>query len=413
MKSVDQYFSIVTDRMEELQKKLEIAQHKKNYSKGKKSYQRHQLECDMLEKKINYLKRIENLPLLLAIENLPVEELAKLNLSQKLPEGCSKEQLIQLFHLEGLAKWVKSPKIVTLAYMKDAFMGDLDTMATLLELNQRNFELREQKQKLYGVGLDGSNSYLKISFDEKALNRQEETIEAAANEIQQNFNMTSLREVYCYMHNTQSKLSYEFIEKYGDQVIKSNPEMAKTVKRLKHKKHFKWLNKILPLKRNKDEHAFMNAVLNYYNHNKAAEALGIATINVFDMNERELREFVKYTKRQIARKREGIAFKREQIFEARKEVLQQIKDCESIQNQKREIFVNLIRSKTTFHPKRFEEQLWNEPNLRDSIILESCYLEDKMITEQLMEALKVITTPIEVKQLEPAKEKIAVNKLVA
>ncbi len=407
MKSVNQYFSVVTDRIEELQRKLEIAQHKKMSTKNPK------LECEMLERKINYLRKLENLPLLFAIENLRAEDLRKLHLPQQLPEDCTKEQLIQLFHLEGLAKWTKSPKIVTLAYMKDAFMDDLDAMATLLDLNQRNFELRDQKQKLYGVGLDGSNSYLKISFDEKSLNRDENVLENAIREVEEKFSMSSLREVYCYMHNTQTKLPYEFIEKYQEQVVANNPEMAKTVKKLKRQKHFSWLNKILPLKRSKAEHTFMAEVLNYYNNNQAAKTLGISTINIFDSNEKELREFVKYTKKQITRKRDVIAFRRAQIEEARKEVLQNIKDCEAAQNQERDTFVNLIRSKMTFHPKRFEEQLWNEPNLRDSFLLEACYLEDNRITEKLLEALKVVTAPIDVKPLKPAKEEVAVKQLVA
>jgi len=189
--------------------------------------------------------------------------------------------------------------------------------------------------------------------------------------------------------------------------------MAKTVKKLKRQKHFSWLNKILPLKRSKAEHTFMAEVLNYYNNNQAAKTLGISTINIFDSNEKELREFVKYTKKQITRKRDVIAFRRAQIEEARKEVLQNIKDCEAAQNQERDTFVNLIRSKMTFHPKRFEEQLWNEPNLRDSFLLEACYLEDNRITEKLLEALKVVTAPIDVKPLKPAKEEVAVKQLVA
>lgn len=87
MKSVEQYFSIVDNRIEDLQKRLEIAQHKRAHAKSVKAYNRHQLECDMIEKKINYLGRLTNLPLYLAIDTLPPEELAKLKGSRKIPEN--------------------------------------------------------------------------------------------------------------------------------------------------------------------------------------------------------------------------------------------------------------------------------------------------------------------------------------
>lgn len=409
MKSVDQYFSIVDDRIEELKRKLEIAKHKSNYTSSPRAYRRHRLECEMLERKINYLKKLTKLPLLYAIENLPAEDLAKLQLS----ESGSKEELIKLFQLEKLSKYAKSPKIVTLAYIKDAFMGDFDAMLSLLEMNQKNHELTNKKQKLYGVGLDGSNSYLKVSFDERALNRDEKKIEDAIAEMENSFNMTSLREIYGYMHNKDQKLSYEFILKHSDKILAKNPEMEKTIKKLKRKKHFGWLNRILPLKRNKEEHKFMAAILDYYNNNDAINTLGISSVNIFDMSDKELREFVKYTKGQSAKKRLDIANRRNKIAEARKEVLRQVQACNLEQDQERKRFVDLVHTKTNFLPKMFEEQLWNEPALKDSILLESCYLEEKMIMEQLQSALQTAISPIEIRQLEQPKTVAKEKKLVA
>ena len=63
--------------------------------------------------------------------------------------------------------------------------------------------------------------------------------------------------------------------------------------------------------------------------------------------------------------------------------MEEIKYYETIKEEKKKSFISLLKSKTNFLPKLFSEQLWNEPNLKDSLIKVSCIEEEKTIINNI------------------------------
>ena len=138
MKTSEQYLSFVENRIKSLEAKL--------YNPSIAN-----LEREFIEKKIRYLKKLTNLPLLLTINNLSDEELQVIQNKYGYSKDCAKTFLISLFELEPLAKFIEQPKTVTLGYMKEAIINDFDTMNSLIKLQSRNLEYENRKKNIMGT----------------------------------------------------------------------------------------------------------------------------------------------------------------------------------------------------------------------------------------------------------------------
>ncbi len=368
MEISEHYLSFVVNRIQTLEMKL-------------KTQTLSQLEKEFIQGKIAYLKKLTDLPLLIAINSMSGEELETIKNKYEKKNGNAKSFLLQLFGLEKLDTYIRQPKHVTLEYIKEAFLNDFDTMTTLLELQSRNFEYESRKQALYGVGLDGSISYLQLTHDEKNLQRHETQIENAISDASQNYNLETIKELRSYQMDRTKPLSIEFMLKHKDKV-EQTPEMKKLAKRLTRKGILGKIDRILPF-RKKREQKYLEAVLNSYENSHSLSALGITNQNITTMNEHQIRSLMKRIKKQSNYHRNKINEAKNSIKTAKAYILSQVKEYERLQAQDKEKFLKILSSKISYFPKMFQEQIWNEPNLKESLICFACYQEEKKLIEQL------------------------------
>ncbi|MCI9234108.1 MAG: hypothetical protein HFH08_05920 [Bacilli bacterium] len=368
MNTSKQYFSIVTNRIQILKTKLT------NPSISA-------LEKEFIKKKIEYLQKIADLPLLIAITNMSKSDL------QELQEryGYSKENtqafLIKIFGLEQLEHFIHQPKIMTLEYLKEVIIQDFEGMNALLKLQSQNFEYERKKQALYGIGFSDSVSYTQLSFDETQLSFHEEKVESAISRASQDYNFETLKELHSYKINRQKPLSFEFLLKHKEKVS-SDLKMQKLANRLTRKGIFGAIDKILPF-RKKREQAFLEAVLNSYKRNDALSTLGIKDQDITTMNEYQVKSLIKRIKKQTTYHRNKILQAKNKIKTAKSQILKQVKEYESLQEQDKKRFMEILSTKTNFLPRMFQNQIWNEPNLKDSLMLLACYKEEKELMEQI------------------------------
>ncbi len=388
MENTEKYFSLVSDRIVELQEELKSVQKKKENSTHTKTIERYQLEEDFITKKIAYLSRLVNLPTLILISNLTEEQVEELRRDKKIPEDQDASYLIHAFGLKNLQSFIEQPKIVTMSHIKDAFIGDFDALADFLSMQQRNLEIIGQREKLYGVGLNKEMSYLKLSHEERKLNLDEENTNTLIGQADNDFNLQDLREISELIANSNKRLPIEFIQKHSEKVVKENPDMKKVVKRLSRKRWFGWMDKFLPNRRRKREKEFMDSLVAYYDNSSVAADLDIVSNDLFYKSDEELVEFTTQVQKRCRIRRNQIVARRNHINISKQVILNKIRVLESEQNSLKDNFTSLIRTKTSFLPKSFQEQIWKEPNLKQSCMNEACYLEEKQLIEKLTNLLK-------------------------
>lgn len=368
MELSEQYLSFVSNRIHSLKQNL-------------KNQKLPRLEQELLEGRIAYLKRLTNLPLLITIMNMSDQELEEIATKYGECTGDPKKFLIELFELEQLDALIRQPKHVTLEYIKEAIITDFDTMTTLIELQSRNFEYERKKQALYGIGLDGSISYLQLSHDEKNLHQHVEQIESAILDSSQNFDLETLKELRSYQTNRKKTLSIDFILKHQEKV-EQNPKLRKLAKKLTKKGILGKIDKFLPF-RKKREQQYLNAVLENYQNSNSLSALGIINQDITSMNEHQIRSLIKRIKKQTTYHRNKINEAQIKIKESKTHIFQKIKEYEALQEQDKKRFMELLATKINYLPRIFQDQIWNEPNFKESLIRLACYMEEKSLVEQL------------------------------
>lgn len=362
------YLSFVAERIHSLKQKLE--------NQGLSS-----LEQEFIEGKIEYLKRLTDLPLLMAITNMSSQELEVITSKFGENNGDPKKFLIQLFELDKLDMLIKQPKHVTLEYLKEAIISDFNMMATLIELQSKNFEYERKKQALYGIGLDGSISYLQLSHDEKNLHQHKEQIDKAILEASQNFDLETLKELHNYQINRNKPLSIEFILKHQEK-IEQNPKLRKLAKRLTRKGILGKIDQILPFRKQREQ-KYLDAVLENYHNSNSLSALRISNQDITAMNEHQIRSLVKRIRKQTTYHKNKINEAQIRIKTSKALIFQKIKEYEALQEQDKKRFIELLATKTNYLPRMFQDQIWNEPNLKESLIRLACYMEEKSLIEQL------------------------------
>ena len=387
MKNTQKYFSLVSDRINDLQEELKDLQRKQGQISTISEIKRYQLEADFIKRKIRYLSRMVNLPMLLLISNLSQEQIEEMQQEGKIPAGQGTDYLIKSFGLENLRAYINEPKIVPLYSIKDAFLDDFDAMSDLLAMNQRNLELTNHRNRLYGIGLNGEVTYLQLSHDEKALNVEAAKVDKTVTRAQEDYNLETLKELSSLVNNPNQKLSNDFILRHSKKVLATNPEMKKIIKKLTRKKLFGGLSRFFPAKRNKDEQKFMDAINSYYEKDTTLQEFGIITSPLFNQSEMGLENLTEQIQRKCRSKRSTIAAKRNHINISRRETLRQIHEFEAEQKQVKKSFISLVSEKTNYFPRFFHDQLWNEPDLKSSLMQEACYLEEKRLIEELTSLL--------------------------
>lgn len=373
MKTSEQYLSFVENRIKSLEAKL--------YNPSIAN-----LEREFIEKKIRYLKKLTNLPLLLTINNLSDEELQVIQNKYGYSKDCAKTFLISLFELEPLAKFIEQPKTVTLGYMKEAIINDFDTMNSLIKLQSRNLEYENRKKTLWGPSSNEHITYIQLYNEEKNMALQKQKLETAMEEAKQNYDYETLKELHTYQTNRQKPLSLDFILKHKNKV-EINPEAKKLAARLTRKGILGKIDKFLPFRKRREQQ-YLDAVLNSYKNNKKFSTLGIVNQDITTMDEKQIISLMKQIQSQITYQLNKIAYTKNEIQKAKKLILNQIKKYEILQEQDKEKFMAILATKINFLPKMFKEQIWNEPDFKESLMRVACYQEEKMLIEQLSNSVQ-------------------------
>ena len=101
------------------------------------------------------------------------------------------------------------------------------------------------------------------------------------------------------------------------------------------------------------------------------------------MNEEQIKFLLEQIQNQTIYHRNKMAYAKNEIQKAKNLIINQIRKYEVLQAQDKENFMAILATKTNFLPKMFKEQIWNEPDLKDSLMRVACYQEEKMLIEQL------------------------------
>lgn len=386
-----QYFSIVTDRIKELQNELESIQNKKRLASESLD-----LQEELLAHKINYLRRFTNLPVLAIIANMKEEELQYMESILNIPKEDIPSTLVRLFQLEDLTDLVNQPLTVTYSEIKDTLLEDYHSINTMISLQQQMFKGREIKANLYGTTLhQNPNSYSQILKDEKELDKKDEELEKAMNEVNTRYDKTALEQLRYYQNNPKQALSMDFILKHKDKVIKNNPKMEKLVNRLTSTGIKGKLSK-LAFFRKKNEQEFLNAVIATYQSDNVLSSLGIEEINAFEIDEEYLNLLPQYTTLKIEEERNLISEKKDALKKKKRALLEQIELFDHLEANLKEKFDTILKEKIDYLPlKRIKDQMWYDPNLKDSIITEACLQEQRMLMRKLT-APFMNTVPLEI-----------------
>lgn len=368
MKKTEKYFSLVTDRIQEL--RLQLA----NPSISA-------LEKEFVEEKIEYLRKLTDLPLLYNVINMPEEELQAI---QEKYGYCDQDFLIQLYGLEKIASFMKHSRTVPLQYLKEDMLGDYDVMAKLLELKEKNKQHEMQKQKLWGIELDGSMSYLQLRHDEINLGNRERKVEGAIKDAVANYNLDTLHELRDYQNDSAKPLTVDFILKHKDKVEKM-PGMKKVVASLTRTGFLGKLSKLSPF-RKQNERKFIDAVIESYKNSNSLAALGIKKQDVTEMDEEQINSLIMQIKRQANGRRKKIAEAKTNIKAAKDVILKHVRNYEALQKQDKKEFLELLSTETRFLPKIFQNQIWDEPNLKNELKRVACFQEESILLDKLNKA---------------------------
>lgn len=377
--SEQQYYSYVTNRIQALRAKL---------SRPSTSA----LEKEFIESKIQYLRKLIDLPVLISIDHMTEDEL---QLVEKKYGTRDRDFIVQLFGLEKLDAFVQKKKIIPLQYMKEDMVKDPEAMAKLIELHEANWAYNNRKQALQGVGLHGNPSCQQASFDEKNLNLRSVKVENAIKDANENFNVETLNEVVFYSTHRAKPLSDKFITKHMSKVEK-NPKMKKLADRLSGKGILGKLDKFLPGRREREKE-FLNAVIDSYNSSKTLTTLCIKKKDIRAMDEKYINALVRVIGNQATKIRGEIYAKRLEIQSSRSSVLDELSVCERNQKLLKKEFMSILSTKTKFLPRMFQDQIWAEPNLKDTLKIADCFKEEKEIIEALNKMQKDPIVPLKVK----------------
>lgn len=382
MKKHSRYFFLVSDRILELKGELAAIDAKlSRMNKRDKKARKYMLEKEFILKKISYLEKLVNLPLYMAISNLSTEELNHICSRANIP--AEKNYLIHLLGLDSIAANFGKPKVMTMAYLKDSFIDDYDFMTNLLDLQEKNFDLNSRKMALFSDGVLGFRSFQDLSNSLVKVNRYEERLNQDLNQTLIDYDTDNLLEIFNYIKNPETKLSHEFILKHVDKVSNLSPEMGKLCGSVKRKGILGFFSKFFNFKRSKKEKAFMDALVEAYKKDDYLNLIGLESIDFSTVKKAELKDLSKKVKRQISLKQEETLKSKSNILENQKKTLKEVQRCDAKKDGYFRQFASMLHSKHNFVPKMFEEQMWNEPDLKENLMREACYLEENELISRL------------------------------
>lgn len=400
MVSESAYFSIVVDRIEELRNELLQVQNKlQGLNRSSKSRKRYDLEKEFILRKISYLEKLINLPLFMFINNLSELEMSQIQETSN--TSISKSSLIQLFGLTEISRNFGKHKLMTLAYIKDSFIDDFDFMTTLLFLHKSNFDLSNRKIDLCSNNVFGFQSFKEISDLESKLNRSSKALETNIDEIKCDYDIDSLKEIHEYVKNPNKHLTEEFISKHSSKSAR------------KPSKFSGFVRNIFSLKRGKKEEAFLSDVIEAYKNDKKIRDLGLNSIDFNTVTKSSLKETSKRVRKQVLLKQREILEKGKEISESKKRTLREFQRCDAKKKSLFQVFTKMLHSKCSYVPKIFEDQMWNEPDLKESLMREACYLEEKDLIEKISGQLNSENTYVNVETIKFDLQNAAVKRLVA
>lgn len=376
--SEQQYYSYVTNRIQALRAKM---------SRPSTSA----LEKEFLESKMAYLRKLIDLPILISIDHMTEDEL---ELVEKKYGTRDRDFIVSLFGLEKLDSFLKGNRIIPLQYMKEAMVQDPESMEKLIQLHEANWAYRNRIQALQGVGLHGNPSCQQASFDEKALNVHSVKVENAIKDAKENFNVETLKEVVFYSTHRAKPLSDKFIAKHISKIEK-DPKMKLLSKRLSGKGLLGKIDKFLPGRREREKE-FLNAVINNYNSSKTLTTLCIKKKDIRAMDEKYINALVRVIDKQSTKLRGDIYAKRLEIQSSRTSVVDELKTCEAARKGLKKEFMSILSTKTKFLPKIFQDQIWDEPDLRATLKIADCFKEEREIIDALNKMQKDPIVPLKV-----------------
>jgi len=402
----NQYYSLVSDRISELENELESLMFDYNNETDVRVRNCLELEISVIKEKIKYLKDIELLPMYVALYSFK---------NIKIFDKITKEEVpfIEVQHRLGLDKVrevMSRSKVTTLSYLKELFINDYQSMKDLLDLQGVNFMCSERVRDLYN---NGENSIVQIGIRERQFSRLEVKTNLLISELERDYSFDTLKEINHYMRNDEEKLSVDFILKHQDKVISKYPEMAKMVKKLSSKDKFRFVTKFFKNKRNKNEEKFLNSVLEVYKNDNRLNSLGLSSSEDLLNNSNTIKKFIKKLNKKIASKKNDLNETRDNLSSARNSVMNEIRYYEALREDKKKSLISLLKSKTNFLPKMFGEQLWNEPCLKDSLIKVSCFDEENKLLDKISNSCTSSTQVIEETLDMDIKMDINVKKLTA
>ncbi len=386
------YFSLVSDRISELKTRLnELTEliDDLEYEDNKNLLERYKLELEFVKGKIKYLSEIEQLPLYISISSLSKADIIEMETKKNISFG----ELLGKLHIDKVASIVNKKKVVTLSYLKEAFMDDYDAILDLINMQNVNFVCSSKIRELYN---SNEKSMQQLGIAEKRLNRVQDKVNSDISKVSRDYDVVTIKEIKKYINNPNDKLSKEFILKHKDKILEMDPSMEKTINKLTRKDKFSFITKFLPKKRNKNEQKCLDKIVESYKNDTKLESLGIETnVDLFEMNGNKLKKFMKKLDKAINNKRQELKNVRDNINSTREVTLSEIKKLDLVKEDKKKKFISLIHSKCNFIPKMFEDQLWNEPDLKNSLIKVACLQEEKMLVQKLSDWQPNINEDIE------------------
>lgn len=363
--SEQQYFSYVTNRIQLLRAKL---------SRPTTSA----LEKEIIESKINYLRKLVDLPVLISIDHMTEQEL---QLVESKYGNRDRDFIVHLYGLDELDAFINKKKIIPLQYMKEAMVEDPKAMAKLVQLHEANWDYQNRRQKLQGIGLHGDVSCQQLHQDSKNLDAYSSRIDKAIKDGSENFNESTLKEIVRYSNKRSKSLPASFIAKHRSKIEK-DPKMKRLADRLSGKGLLGKLDKLLPGRKDR-EREFLDAVIDSYNKSKTLTTLCIKKKDIREMSDKYIESLSRVIERQGTKLKNEIYQKRLEIQSSRDSVMGELKGCEEIQSNLKQQFMDLLATKTKFLPKMFREQIWAEPNLKESLKIAACLKEERDIIEHL------------------------------
>ena len=163
--------------------------------------------------------------------------------------------------------------------------------------------------------------------------------------------------------------------------------MEKTIKKLGKKSPLNFITKLLPLKRNYKEKELLNNLVEAYKNDTNLQSIGLETIDLSNIKKYELNKFTKKLQKQISLKENEISSANRKLKESKLITFKEVKKCDNNKKNLFSLFTTLIKSKSNYAPKKALEQMWNEPDLKESLIQQACYNEERELVSILQKTL--------------------------